>query len=350
MNNSKKMQLPNSSFSFLIVLCLALLTGGCGTGPKDHRETLYVFGTLVEIQAYTNDSKGFSKAVAELDKMFQKMHRDWHSWQGEGELIRLNRALAQGDTVTISEELVDLLKRGNTYSDQSDKLFNPAIGMLIKLWGFHHDELPAGPPPAEATIQRLVAQSPTMDSLKFADDGSVRSVNPTVQIDLGAYAKGVALNLAVDHLRKAGIQDAIVNAGGDLCVSGRHGTRAWNIGIRNPFKKGVVASLDVKGGECVLTSGNYERYRQHNGIKYAHIIDPRTGYPVTHVASATVVHPDGGLADAAATALSVAGPENWRKIAQQMSLNQVMLVDESGTIHLTDELRSRIQLLETPKP
>jgi thiamine biosynthesis lipoprotein len=111
-----------------------------------------------------------------------------------------------------------------------------------------------------------------------------------------------------------------------------------------------VASLDVKDGECVLTSGNYERYRQHNGIKYAHIIDPRTGYPVTHVASATVVHPDGGLADAAATALSVAGPDSWRKIAQQMSLNQVMLVDESGTIHLTDELRSRIQLLETPKP
>ena len=161
-------------------------------------------------------------------------------------------------------------------------------------------------------------------------------------IDLGAFAKGYALNLAIDQLREQGIDNAIVNAGGDLCVAGRRGDRPWMIGIRHPLGEGVIASVGVSDGECVLTSGNYERYREHEGIRYAHIIDPRSGYPVRHVASATVISKDGGLADAAATALSVAGPQDWHRIASRMGLSEVMLVDDKGVVYLTPAMRKRI--------
>ncbi|MES9969065.1 MAG: FAD:protein FMN transferase [Candidatus Thiodiazotropha sp.] len=339
-----------------ILLLLWVVFGlmSCDQGPRDHQQTLLVFGTLLDIKAYTNKVAEFDAAVKGLDQTFQGMHRNWHAWKGDGELVRLNRAIARGDAMTVTPELAVLLRQAKHHAEQSDHLFNPAIGRLVGLWGFHSDEPPGGPPPPRDKIAALLDQSPTMSQL-LIDGNRIESSNPGLSLDLGAFAKGYALKLAIHRLQAAGIGNAIVNAGGDLCVSGRHGDRPWAIGIRHPLGEGVIASVEVADGECVLTSGNYERYREYEGIRYAHIIDPRTGYPVEHVASATVISQDGGLADAAATALSVAGPAQWQKIARQMGLDQVMLVDDSGDVHLSPTMRSRIefqqpveQVIESP--
>ena len=326
-------------FSLLLFL-IALLTG-CERGPSDHQQTLLVFGTLLDIKAYTDRPEHFNKAVSGLEQTFQEMHREWHAWKGEGELVRLNRAIAEGRGSRVSPSLARLLVNARDYATASDELFNPAIGGLIGLWGFHSDEPPGGAPPAANQIETLLTARPSLGDLRF-DGLELSSDNPSVAIDLGAFAKGYALNLAIDRLREQGIDNAIVNAGGDLCVSGRRGERPWMIGIRHPLGEGVIASVGVSDGECVLTSGNYERYREHEGIRYAHIIDPRSGYPVRHVASATVISKDGGLADAAATALSVAGPQDWHRIASRMGLSEVMLVDDKGVVYLTPAMRKRI--------
>jgi thiamine biosynthesis lipoprotein len=328
-------------FRRALPLIIFLSLTGCDREPSDHQQTLLVFGTLLDIKAYTDRPEHFNKAVSALDQTFQEMHREWHAWQGEGELVRLNRAIAEGRGSRVSSSLAGLLSNARDYSIASDELFNPAIGGLIGLWGFHSDEPPGGPPPAPAEIQALLAAKPSMQDLSF-DGPELSSSNPAVSIDLGAFAKGYALNLAIDQLHEQGIDNAIVNAGGDLCVSGRHGERPWMIGIRHPLGEGVIASVGVSDGECVLTSGNYERYREHEGIRYAHIIDPRSGYPVEHVASATVISKDGGLADAAATALSVAGPQGWRRVAARMGLTEVMLVDDKGVVYLTPAMQKRI--------
>jgi thiamine biosynthesis lipoprotein len=319
-----------------------MLITACGQGPRDHQQTLLVFGTLLDIKAYTDKPAEFDAAVRDLEQTFQGMHREWHAWKGDGELVRLNRAIARGDAMTVTPELAELLRQAKRYAERSDHLFNPAIGRLIALWGFHSDEPPGGPPPDEKKIVALIDEAPSMSQLRI-EGNLVRSENRAVALDLGAFAKGYALNLAIRRLKDFGIANAIVNAGGDLCVSGRHGDRPWAIGIRHPLGEGVIASVEVTDGECVLTSGNYERYREYEGIRYAHIIDPRTGYPVAHVASATVISKDGGLADAAATALSVAGPQRWREIASSMGLNEVMLVDESGNVHLSPAMQKRIE-------
>jgi thiamine biosynthesis lipoprotein len=327
----------------VLVFLLLLMLMGCERGPSDHQQTLLVFGTLLDIKAYTNRSEHFNIAVHGLDQTFQEMHREWHAWKGEGELVRLNRAIADGRGAQVSSSLTELLRNARNYSLASEELFNPAIGGLIGLWGFHSDEPPGGPPPDQERIQALLTAKPSMRDLQF-DGLELSSVNPVVEIDLGAFAKGYALNLAIDQLHEQGIHNAIVNAGGDLCVSGRHGERPWMIGIRHPLGEGVIASVGVSDGECVLTSGNYERYREHEGIRYAHIIDPRSGYPVKHVASATVISKDGALADAAATALSVAGPQDWHRIAARMGLSEVMLVDDKGVVYLTPAMQQRITL------
>jgi thiamine biosynthesis lipoprotein len=244
--------------------------------------------------------------------------------------------------MSVSPELAALLGQAKRHAERSEHLFNPAIGGLIAAWGFHSDEPPGGPPPDSDRIALLIGQAPSMTQLTF-EKNRILSSNTAVALDLGAFAKGYALNLAIQQLKRSGFPDTIVNAGGDLCVSGRHGDRPWAIGIRHPLGEGVIASVEVADGECVLTSGNYERYREYEGIRYAHIIDPRTGYPVEHVASATVISKDGGLADAAATALSVAGPAQWQRIATQMGITEVMLVDDQGTVHLTPAMRERVE-------
>jgi thiamine biosynthesis lipoprotein len=331
-----------------VVLALIVTLVGCGRQPSEQHQTLFIFGTLLEIDAYGADPQVFAEAVRQLDQSLQQMHRDWHAWKGEGELIQLNRALAQGEPFTLSTQMADLLRRGQRYYRESEGLFNPSIGRLIALWGFHSDELPVGEPPAGSRIEALLAAAPGMDDLKI-EGPRVIADNAQVQLDLGAYAKGYALNLALEQLHDAGLANVIVNAGGDLCVAGRHGRRPWRIGVRHPQGRGVIAALEVHDGECVMTSGNYERYLEHEGIRYGHIIDPRNGYPVEHVASATVISTRGGLADAAATALSVAGPGQWQRIAARMGLEQVMLVDEAGRVYLSPAMQRRIRFDSEPR-
>ncbi len=333
----------------LPILCLLLLLAACGAGqPPARQARLYVFGTLVDIRAADADPAAFADAVADIARDFQRMHREWHAWAGDGELVRLNRALAAGRPFVASDFLLPLLRRGQRYQRLSEGLFNPAIGRLLALWGFQQDEPPAGPPPAADAIRALLAARPGMDDLVI-DGHTVRSRNRAVQLDLGGYAKGYALHFALRRLQRAGIGAALVNAGGDLCLSGHPPGRPWRIGIRRPQGPGALAALRLDGPDCVLTSGTYERYRSYRGRRYAHILDPRSGRPVHHLVSVTVVHPDGALADAAATALTVAGPRRWPQIARRMGVRRVLVVDEAGRVQLTPAM-ARILRWQDPPP
>jgi len=323
------------------LVLLALLLTACQAPPREYRETRFLFGTLVEFILRGVPEQRARQAVAAIGVDFQRMHRDWHAWK-PGELSRLNARLPDGRFHEVSPFLLPLIRQAKTLSIESDDLFNPAIGKLIELWGFHSDELPVGAPPSRAAIQALVAQRPRMEDVDI-EGQRVRSRNPAVAFDFGGFAKGAALDHAMRRLAEFGVRDAIVNAGGDLNVMGRHGDRPWRVGIRHPVGKGVIASVDVRDGEAVYTSGNYERYREHEGIRYSHIIDPRTGMPVEHVVSATVIDTNGARADAAATALSVAGPADWERIARRMHLQYVMLIDEQGQVYMNRRMAQRIR-------
>ncbi|OEJ66256.1 FAD:protein FMN transferase [Magnetovibrio blakemorei] len=326
--------------SFILLVILVALAS-CAKAPAEYKETRYIFGTLVEFIIRGVDEGVAKQAVADIDRDFQHMHKDWHAWKAGGELVALNAALAHGESRHVSPFVLPLLKEGRDLEAKSGGLFNPAIGGLIEIWGFHSDELPTGKLPDFDKIHALAARHPSMADLKIEDD-LVSSTNPTVQFDFGGFAKGVALDMAVAKLKSLGINNAIVNAGGDLNTLGQAGERLWNVGIRDPRDWGVIASVQLMGGENLYTSGNYERFRESEGIRYAHIIDPRTGMPVEHTVSASVIHTDGALADAAATALIVAGPEHWVEVAKAMGVRDVMLVDKQGTVYASPEMLARV--------
>jgi thiamine biosynthesis lipoprotein len=147
-----------------------------------------------------------------------------------------------------------------------------------------------------------------------------------------------------------GVTDAVVNAGGEVHAYGRHGDRPWRIGIRDPRGPGVIAYVDIVGEESVVTSGDYEHYFEYQGRRYCHIIDPRTGYPAEGVRSVTVIHPSAGVGEAACKAFFLAKPKEWALLRQHMSVEQVMMIDDEGVVHLTPALAKRLHFVLQPPP
>ncbi|MCB1737122.1 MAG: FAD:protein FMN transferase [Gammaproteobacteria bacterium] len=331
------------AFARLLTLsALLIMLAGCSSPPIQQR-TLYVFGTLVDVRVASADSTAFTAAMREIEQRFQAMHHELHAWQ-PGMLVDLNKAIAEGRTLCVSPEIVHLIERSAQAEQASGERFNAAIGNLIALWGFHTDEpLTGDPPPSDAAIQALVDANPRVSDLSIDASGCVRSSNPSVALDFGGIAKGNAVDAAVAILHRHGLDDAIVNAGGDLRAVGSRDGLPWRIGVRHPKQGGALAEIEVIGDESVFTSGNYQRFNEYEGVRYAHIIDPLSGRPVVGIASATVIHKSADWADAAATALVVAGVEHWQEVAVGMQLDQVLLVDEHGQLHMTPAMQARVK-------
>ena len=325
----------------VILLCLVLLSG-CQRDEEQSAE-LYVFGTIVEIKLWGASPTEAGHAFAAIQQMFQAMHRDWHTWE-PGMLMDINRAFAEGRSATANADIVEMIRRSQPLEAGTGGRFNPAIGGLIRLWGFHTSDYPIeGPPPSQAQISEILDLHPSSNDIKI-DGLELSSNNPAVQLDFGGIAKGYAVDLTIAKLRAMGINNAIVNAGGDLRAMGTHGDRPWRVAVRKPGG-GNVGSVQVQGDEAIFTSGNYERFRQDQTERYPHILDPATGWPARDIASVTIITDEGILADAAATALLVAGLDGWPEVARELNLQQIAVVDEDGTVYMTPAMEKRLQFI-----
>ena len=326
-------------FTFILLI-------SCSKSSDLHQYRVYTFGTQVDIFFWGCSKSNAQHYINHIEGMLKDIHSRWHAWQ-PGEISQLNHALKNSQVFNASKETKLMIEQAKLLAQQSNQLFNPAIGKLIALWGFHSDQLPTSPPDKQK-IHQLIAQHPIMSDL-IIQGNKLSSKNSSVQLDFGAFAKGYAVDLIIEYLKTQGIKNAIVNAGGDLRAMGQHPEkRSWNIGIKHPQGQGILAKFATKKDESVFTSGNYERYLEHEGIKYSHIIDPRTGMPVNEITSVTVVDSNAAVADAAATALVVAGVEQWQLIAKQMNIKMAMIVDQKGHVYMNPRMAKRIQFTQEP--
>ena len=323
---------------------VAAVLGGCGQETPVYTSRFTAFGSLIDLNVVGVDEATAQRVSAEIEADFKYLHYDWHAWD-PGPLGYLNQTLPTGGAVAAPPSVLPMIRLGQKLSDASENLFNPAIGKLVELWGFHTDSPECLPPPPAARIQKLVKAAPKMGDLTV-EGIYVTSSNPAVKLDFGAFGKGYGIDLAIEHLRSLGIRNAMINAGGDLRVIGDRAGQPWRIPLRRASGHGVMAILEVSGDESVFTSAGYQRNFVYEGRTYHHIIDPRTGYPADDSQSVTVIHTDAVTADAAATALFVAGPEDWVRIAERMGIAFVMLVDSAGTVHMTPPMAERVQMLE----
>lgn len=325
----------------LFVFFCVLLLAGCARQPEIIKQQAYVFGTLVEVSVVDTPNAG--PAIAAVLARFDALHRQLHAWQ-PSELSRLNAALARGESMTVSPGLTALLKDAQAIATQSDDLFNPAIGKLIALWGFHADTPQARVPDAK-TLADQVAQQPRMSDLVFTGN-AVSSTNPAVQLDLGGYAKGAALDEAAAILKRRGIQNALVNIGGNVLALGKAGTRPWRVGIQHPRQPGVLATLELADGEALGTSGDYQRYFEAGGRRYCHLIDPRTGFPASGMQSLTILVAGahaGTRSDALSKPLFIGGPATLATRASSLGVGAWLAVDAAGKQHVSPAMQARLR-------
>lgn len=329
------------------LLSIALLTSCTSPSTQVKHAQLVALGTVVDVTLWDVSEEQASAAVAAVRESMNEVNDRWHAWH-PSDLSNINAHLARGEPAPVDPPTAALLAKAKSLALASGERFNPAIGHLIGLWGFAADEPPTGPPPPTQDVAALVGQAPSLAHLAI-ENGAVRSTNAQVKIDMGGFAKGVAVDAAIERLQRLGIRDAIVNAGGDLRAIGSKGGQPWRVGIRNPRGNGVIAAIEVKDDETVFTSGDYERYFEYEGQRYHHIINPATGYPSQGTMSVTVLHGDATTADAAATALVVAGSLHWREVARNMGVRHVMLITSEFDVYLTGPMAERVRFTIEPK-
>ena len=222
----------------------------------------------------------------------------------------------------------------------------------MRLWGFHSDTFEPRLPDPKA-VEALVKAGPAMADLHI-DGVKLSCANPAVRLDLGGYAKGYALDLAAATLRREGVRNALINIGGNVMALGSKEGTQWRVGIQHPRQSGPMATIALEDGEAIGTSGDYQRFFEVEGQRYAHLLDPRTGYPADQTEAVTVLIPPGPkagtLSDATSKPICVAGDKGWREMARKMESSLVFRVDRSNQVFVTEALHKRLEFIGQPPP
>ncbi len=333
--------------NYLLITLFSLLLAACGRAPLQEQQA-YVFGTRVEVLVVSDDPEQGRRAIAAVLREFDRLHKTYHAWQ-DSELTALNDAIQAGRPQKVSQELADFVREAQALAKQGDYLFDPGIGRLIKLWGFQADEFKAELPPKKE-IQAWLDSKPSIADLTV-NDLTVSSRNRDVALDFGGYLKGAALDRAAAILRAQGINNALINIGGNIMALGSKQGQKWRVGIQHPRQPGPMATVTLDDGEAIGTSGDYQRFFEVDGKRYAHLLDPRTGYPADHTQAVTVLIPAGPkagtLSDASSKPVFIAGPEHWRDMARKMNVGLVLRVDRDNRVFVTEALRRRIEFIGT---
>lgn len=257
------------------------------------------------------------------------------TYREESELSALNRAPA-GQDLPISPELAQVLAIAAEVHHASGGTFDVTVKSLVDAWGFGPPDAPAhAPPQGELDRLRLLVGAdqlhldPVASTLRKAADG--------VQIDLSAVAKGHGVDRAFEALTALGYTDVLVEVGGEVRGQGRNPDgQAWRVGVERPDGEGGVLQAVPLDGGAMATSGDYRNYREVDGQRVSHTIDPRTGHPITHgLASVSVLHPSCAWADAWATALNVLGPVDGPAVAQAQGLAALFVVRQGTSFTTT---------------
>jgi thiamine biosynthesis lipoprotein len=300
----------------------------------------YLMGTTVETTARSTDINYCKKALlAEYTEM-QRIENLLSCEKDSSEISEINRA-AGLHPVRVSYETLQMLKRSKAYCKKYNGVFDVTIGPLSDLWGFSEDKEIVLPP--DTTIKRLTKLVNYDEMIINEKDTTVYLKKEGMAIDLGGIAKGYAIDRGAAVLTNMGIANFILNAGGDIYVSGTKDKETlWKVGIKHPRKTNdLVAEFDLKD-YAVATSGDYERFKIINGVRYHHILNPATGYPGRLSESSTILAPTAEEADATATYVFLLG---WKKALTDKKLNYpLLIVSTDGTVHYNHAFKKNYNL------
>ncbi|MDW7745324.1 FAD:protein FMN transferase [Halomonas sp.] len=318
----------------LWLLLLIVLLASCSERdrPLDSPVTLEgeTFGTFYQVTIADPLTQGEANELEEgIQAELEAVDAAMSTWREDSELMAFNEA-PLGEWQPLSDELIEVLAIGQSVAEASDGAFDMTIGGLVNLWSFGPEARPREVPSEATLAERLAEIGP--DSLEVDEQAFQARRLRDVFVDLSGVAKGHATDRLAAYLTRQEIEHFLVNLGGEVRVRGHRDAESepWRIGVEIP-RDGPQEARHVLPLEdiAVATSGDYRNFFEHDGQRYSHTLDPRTGRPIDHrLASVSVVHPSDAWADAWATALLVLGEEAGMALARERSLAVLMLVRE----------------------
>jgi thiamine biosynthesis lipoprotein len=331
--------LPFTRPIIIVVLLIALasfsLQRFAADGTKSVQRSRLVMGTVVEIAAKGDDANRLDRAVTEAFNEMERLEGLMSPHRPQSDVALLS--LSPGG-MDVSPETAEVIELGLGVAAASGGAFDMTLGRLKTLWGIE-TEAPRVPSASEIR-EALAGAGP--DALRLEGTRVIKT-NPDLAVDLGGIAKGYAIDRAIAVLRHAGVESASVNAGGDIRLLGDKEGRPWRIGIRHPRDPEKLTATLLLEEAAVVTSGDYERFFEAEGIRYHHLFDPRSGAPAALSRSVTVVAKTAILADALATAAFVLGPEAGLKLLEDTPQVEGLIVGADGAAVLTTGLKGRVE-------
>jgi thiamine biosynthesis lipoprotein len=289
-------------------------------------------GTRIVVELWTEDHAAGERDIDAVMAEMRHIDTDMSTYKPDSEISRVNAHAAQGP-VKISKELFGLLETSLDYSRITEGAFDITYASV----GFMYD-FRARHRPSEQQIDAALPAVNYRHVLLDRAAGTVRFSQPGVRIDLGGIAKGYSVDRGIEILRKRGIRHALVSAGGDSRIIGDRFGKPWIVGIRHPdHKEQVIARLPLVD-TAISTSGDYERYFDENGVRYHHIIDPRTGHSASAVRSATVLAPTATRTDGLSKTAFVLGAEEAIRIYEKLGDVDAVIVRPDGKVLYTKGL------------
>ena len=306
------------------VLCILLLTSCAPTKKRYSAVYPDVFDTLTEFTAYCSSQEEFDRISGAVHAELFRLHEifDIYTDYGFSNVKALNESA--GSPVEMHDEVVELIGSAKAWHQKTSGKLNIALGSVLSVWHDcrENEVLP--------DYETLLSRSKHCDIEKIFIDGSyVTLLDPEMSLDFGALAKGYAAEKAAEAAISEGAESFALSVGGNVVTYGKKPSGKWEIGIENP-DGGLLTTVKV-AGECVVTSGDYQRYFEVGGVRYHHIIDPDTLYPAALWRSVTVICNSSADADALSTALFCMDYESGAALAKEYGA-EVMWVAADGGI------------------
>lgn len=300
-----------------VTLCLIVFASGCENPPASVRFAGVTMATQYVVTIARGGELTAREVKPQVDTLLVGINKSMSTYDPASELSRLNANPAT-DWIAVSAPLYHVLEAAQRIGTASGGAFDITVGPLVNLWGFGPE--PRRDFPADAAIRAMLERVGQEQIELQAAPPRVRKRRTDLAIDLSGIAKGYAVDAVADLLERLGATDYLVEIGGEIRARGRNAAgEPWRIGIESPLsERREIAQTVALTRSGMASSGTYRNFFERNGVRYSHMLDPRTGYPVTgNLVGVTVLHDSAMVADAWATALMTLGADRAPAIAEK---------------------------------
>ena len=326
--------------SINLLVILAMIVPAAGWLRKDAD----IMGTRISVELFHADTAVARQSIDTVMREMRRIDAGMSPYIETSELARLNASASQ-QPFTISQELFSLITRSLEFSEMTDGAFDITFASVGFLYDYRN-----GTRPDFNQREKAAALVNYRKLVLDRDSTTIRFSRPGMRIDLGGVAKGYAVDRCISLLQKHGVTQALVTAGGDSRMIGDRGGRPWSIGVRDPREEDKLAAVIPLQDVAVSTSGDYQRYFEEGGVRYHHIIDPRSGDSARTLQSVTIIGPDATTTDALSTSVFVMGLKAGLELINRMPDIDAILVDQKGQLHYSQNLQPAARTDEGVKP